>query len=375
MQKTALITGVAGQDGSYLAELLLEKGYAVHGLVRRSSHLNRSNIEQVLEKASRKGQTFELHYGDVVDAGCLTRIIKTCKPCEVYNLAAQSHVRISYDEPDYTSNVNAVGVLRLLECIKHSGLEPRFYQASTSELFGKVVETPQSETTPFHPRSPYAVAKLYGHWVTRNYREAYGMFAATGILFNHESPRRGENFVTRKITYSLAKIRAGLQGSLSLGNLDAQRDWGYAPDYVEAMWRMLQHDRPDDYVIATGETHSVRDFIEAAARVAGFDIAWEGNGVDEIGVDRATGRTIITIDPRYYRPAEVDLLLGNARKAHRDLGWKPVVRFETLVEIMMVADLKLLGAPNTSGRMIISGAFDRHHERNADHVASVVRTA
>ena len=247
----------------------------------------------------------------------------------------QSHVRISFDEPENTANVDGLGVLRILECIRQSGLNAKFYQASTSELFGKVAETPQSEATPFRPRSPYAVAKLYGHWITKNYREAYGMFTAAGILFNHESPRRGENFVSRKITYSLAKIRAGVQKSLTLGNLDARRDWGYAPDYVEAMWRMLQHDQPDDYVVATGETHSVREFIEAATRVAGFAIAWEGNGVEEVGIDRQTGRPIVTIDPKYYRPTEVDLLLGNAQKANRVLGWKPSVRFESLVEIMM----------------------------------------
>ena len=360
-----MITGVAGQDGSYLAELLLEKGYEVHGLVRRSSHLNRQNLERTLAEAARKGQTFQLHYGDMSDAGSLRRIILACKPCEVYNLAAQSHVRISFDEPENTANVDGTGVLRILESIHQSGLDARFYQASTSELFGKVTETPQSETTPFHPRSPYAVAKLYGHWITRNYREAYGMYTAAGILFNHESPRRGENFVTRKITYSLARIRAGAQMSLSLGNLDARRDWGYAPDYVEAMWRMLQHDRPDDYVVATGESHSVREFVEAAARVAGIALAWEGSGVDEIGVDRRSGRAIVTIDPKYYRPAEVDLLLGNAEKARRVLGWKPSVRFDRLVEIMARADLELLGVAAAPECMIISGAFDRRQGRAA----------
>ena len=323
MKKVALITGVTGQDGSYLAELLLEKGYEVHGLVRRTAHFNRANIEAALQDAASKGRKFELHYGNLTDMGSLSRIIALCKPCEVYNLAAQSHVRISFEEPENTANVDGLGVLRLLESIRQSKTETRFYQASTSELFGKVVESPQSETTPFHPRSPYAVAKLYGHWIAKNYREAFGTFAVNGILFNHESPRRGENFVTRKITYSLARILAGAQETLMLGNLDSRRDWGFAPDYVEAMWRMVQQEQPDDYVVATGETHSVREFVAAAARVAGMEIVWEGSGVDEVGIDRRNGNRVVTIDPKHYRPSEVDLLLGNSEKARRVLGWNP----------------------------------------------------
>ena len=342
MNKVALITGVTGQDGSYLAELLLEKGYDVHGLVRRTSHFNRTNIEAALQDARRTGRKFELHYGNLTDMGSLSRILALCKPCEVYNLAAQSHVRISFEEPENTANVDALGVLRLLESIRQSKTETRFYQASTSELFGKVVESPQSETTPFHPRSPYAVAKLYGHWIAKNFREAYGTFAVNGILFNHESPRRGENFVTRKITYSLARILAGAQETLALGNLDSRRDWGYAPDYVEAMWHMLQQEQPDDYVLATGETHSIREFVAAAARVAGMEIVWEGSGADEVGIDRRTERTVITIDPKHYRPSEVDLLLGNSEKARRVFGWTPRVGFQQLVEIMMRADMELL---------------------------------
>ncbi len=275
--------------------------------------------------------------------GSLCRILNLCKPDEVYNLAAQSHVRISFDEPENTANVDAIGTVRLLECIRQMGRGTKFYQASTSELFGKAREIPQSENTPFHPRSPYAVAKLYAFWITRNYREAYGIYAANGILFNHESPRRGENFVTRKITYSLARIRAGIQETLTLGNLDAKRDWGYAPDFVEAMWLMLQQDRPDDFVVATGETHSVREFVDVAGRVAGLEIVWEGSAAQEVGIDRKSGRTIIAIDPRYYRPAEVDFLLGNADKAKRVLGWEPRVRFESLVEIMTRADLERFG--------------------------------
>lgn len=341
--KRALITGVTGQDGSYLAEFLLARGYEVHGVVRRTSHFNRSFIEKTRTDAQARGQVYELHYGDLEDSGSLHRIISTCKPHEVYNLAAQSHVRVSFDEPEHTADIDALGVLRLLEGIRQNSLDCRFYQASTSELYGKVVETPQSETTPFHPRSPYGVAKLYGFWIVKNYREAYGMHANNGILFNHESPRRGENFVTRKITYSLARIRAGLQETLKLGNLEAVRDWGYALDYIEAMWMMLQQDEPGDYVIATGEGHTVREFIEKAARIAGFDLAWEGQGVKEIGLDRKTGRKIVEINPKHFRPAEVDLLLGDPSKARKVLGWKPRVGFDQLVEIMMRADMELAG--------------------------------
>ncbi len=345
MKKIALITGVTGQDGSYLAELLLEKGYDVHGLIRQisSPHFNRQvHIERTIQQARATGQTFELHYGDVNDTGSLHRVFTLCNPCEVYNLAAQSHVRISFDEPENTGSVNGLGVLRLVEIIRQSKADVKFYQASTSELFGKVVETPQCETTPFYPRSPYAAAKLYAFWIVKNYREAYDMHSSNGILFNHESPRRGENFVTRKITYALARILAGEQETLRLGNLDARRDWGYAPDFVEAMWLMLQQEHPDDYVIATGQTHTVREFVESAARIAGFDLAWHGSEVDEIGIDRTTGRTIVAIDPKFYRPSEVDLLQGNPEKARRVLGWQPRVGFERLIETMMCADMELL---------------------------------
>ena len=343
MSKVALITGITGQDGSYLAEYLLEKGYDIHGIVRRSSHFNRALIEQTRNEAIAAGKVFDLHYGNMGDSSSLHRIISLCRPTEIYNLAAQSHVRISFDEPEYAANVDGVGVLRMLEGIRQTGIECRFYQASTSELYGKVVETPQTETTPFYPRSPYGVAKLYGFWIVKNYRESYGLYAVNGILFNHESPRRGENFVTRKITYSLARIRAGVQDVLTLGNLDARRDWGFAKDYVRAMWLMLQQEEPEDCVIATGEAHSVREFVEQAARIAGFDITWEGEGVEETGIDRKTGRTIVQIEPKFFRPAEVDLLLGDPEKARRTIGWEPKVSFAALVEIMMRADLELVG--------------------------------
>ena len=342
MRRVALITGITGQDGSYLVELLLEKGYDVHGVIRRTSQFNRGRIEQTRKDARKRGLVFDLHYGNMSDSSSLHRIISLCRPNEIFNLAAQSHVRVSFDEPEYAADINASGVLRLLEGIRHTGIDCRLYQASTSELFGKVAEVPQKETTAFHPRSPYAVAKLYAHWIVRNYREAYGMFACNGILFNHESPRRGENFVTRKITFSLAGIKAGLQPVLRLGNLDAKRDWGYAKDYVKAMWLILQQETADDYIIATGETHSVREFVERAARVAGFDIAWEGSGVDEIGRDTRSGNAIVEIDPKFYRPAEVDLLLGDAAKAHRELGWKPCLTFDQLVELMTESDIALV---------------------------------
>jgi GDPmannose 4,6-dehydratase len=343
MQKVALITGITGQDGSYLAELLLEKGYDIHGIVRRSSHFNRGFIEQTRSEAQASGKVFELHYGNMGDSSSLHRIISICRPTEIYNLAAQSHVRVSFDEPEYAADIDGAGVLRLLEGMRQTGIDCRFYQASTSELYGKVVETPQTETTPFYPRSPYGVAKLYGFWIVKNYRESYGMHASNGILFNHESPRRGENFVTRKITYSLARIRAGLQAVLSLGNLDARRDWGYAKDYVHAMWLMLQQNEPDDFVVATGETRSVREFVERAAGIAGFDLIWEGKGPDETGIDKKTGQTIVKIDPKFYRPAEVDLLLGDPTKALKVLGWKPIISFDGLVEIMMRADMEQMG--------------------------------
>ncbi len=339
-KKVALITGVTGQDGSYLAELLLEKGYDVHGIIRRTSLFNRTRIEATRETAKKEGKVFDLHYGDLGDSSSLNRIIAETRPDELYNLAAQSHVKVSFDSPEFTADVDAVGVLRLLEGIRSNKLATRFYQASTSELFGKVQEVPQKETTPFYPRSPYGVAKLYAYWIVKNYRESYGMHASNGILFNHESPRRGENFVTRKITLSLAKIKAGAPSTLRMGNLDAQRDWGYAKDFVEMMWMMLQQDEADDYVAATGEMHTVREFIEKAAPFAGFDIAWEGEGVREVGRDRKTGKVIVEIDPKFFRPAEVEELLGDPTKAKTKIGWQPKVKFEELVEIMMKADLE-----------------------------------
>ncbi len=341
-RKVAVITGITGQDGSYLAELLLQKGYDVHGIARRTSMFNRSRIEDAREEAVRKGQVYELEYGDLGDSSSLNRILAKTRPDEVYNLAAQSHVAVSFQQPEYTCDVDGNGVLRLLESIRSNQLETRFYQASTSELYGKVHEIPQNEETPFHPRSPYAVAKLYGYWIVRNYRESYGMHASNGILFNHESERRGENFVTRKVTLGLARVKLGRQKKLSLGNIDAKRDWGHARDYVEAMWLMLQQPEADDYVIATGETHSVREFIERAAPVAGMEIEWEGSGADEVGRDRKTGQIVVDIDPAFYRPAEVDLLHGDPRKAREKLGWVPRITFGALAELMMKADLELV---------------------------------
>jgi GDPmannose 4,6-dehydratase len=343
-RKVALITGITGQDGSYLAELLLEKGYEVHGIARRTSQLNRARIDDAREAALAKGLVYGLHYGDMGDSSSLNRIVAQVRPTEVYNLAAQSHVAVSFEQPEYTGDVDGTGVLRLLEALRSNRCDARFYQASTSELYGKVEETPQTETTPFHPRSPYGVAKLYAYWIVRNYREAYGMHGSNGILFNHESPRRGENFASRKVTLGLAQIRAGRLATLRMGNIDSRRDWGYAPDFVEMMWTMLQQPEPDDYVGATGETHTVREFIERAAPLAGFEIVWEGKGVHEKGRDARTGKVVIEIDPRFFRPAEVDLLLGNPAKAKQRLGWQPRVRFQELVEIMMKADLELCGA-------------------------------
>ena len=339
MTRRALITGITGQDGSYLAELLLDRGYDVHGIIRRTSMFNRQRIDEARARATAAGRVYELHYGDLGDSSSLNRIVAMVRPEEIYNLAAQSHVQVSFDSPEFTADVDATGVLRLLEAVRSNRLEARVYQASTSELYGLVQETPQTERTPFYPRSPYGVAKLYAFWIVKNYREAYGMHASNGILFNHESPRRGENFVTRKITLSLARVKAGLQPTLRLGNLDAKRDWGFAGDYVEAMWLMLQQEQPDDYVIATGETRTVREFIEAAAPYAGFDIAWEGEGVAEVGRDRRSGRVIVEIDPKFFRPAEVELLLGDPSKAKRAFGWSPKVSFHALVEMMMKADL------------------------------------
>ena len=332
--KTALITGVTGQDGSYLAELLLEKGYKVHGIKRRSSSFNTDRINHIFDSDSN----FKLHYGDLTDSTNLIRLIQSIQPDEIYNLGAQSHVKVSFETPEYTANSDAVGALRLLEAIRILGMEEkvRFYQASTSEMFGKVQEVPQKETTPFYPRSPYGVAKLYAHWITKNYREAYDLHASSGILFNHESPRRGETFVTRKITQGLSRISVGIQDVLELGNLNAKRDWGHAKDYVEAMWLMLQQDEPDDYVIATGEQYSVRDFVNEAAPMFGMKIEWMGEGIDEVGYDWNTKRPIIKVSDKYFRPTEVESLLGDATKAREKLGWKPKITFKELVEDMCI---------------------------------------
>ncbi|HEX2648738.1 MAG TPA: GDP-mannose 4,6-dehydratase [Burkholderiales bacterium] len=340
MAKVALITGITGQDGSYLAELLLGKGYVVHGIKRRSSLFNTERIDHLYQDPHIDGRKLILHYGDMTDSMALMRVVETAQPDEIYNLAAQSHVAVSFEEPEYTANADGLGALRLLEAMRILGLgKTRYYQASTSELYGLVAETPQDEKTPFHPRSPYGVAKLYAHWITINYREAYGLFASNGILFNHESPVRGETFVTRKITRALARIKLGLDECLYLGNLDARRDWGHARDYVEAMWRILQQKKPDDFVIATGVQHSVREFVEAAAAELGMRLTWRGKGKSEAGFD-AKGRRIVAIDPRYFRPAEVDTLLGNAARARRQLGWKPRVSFKKLVAEMVQADLQ-----------------------------------
>ncbi|MEJ2717655.1 MAG: GDP-mannose 4,6-dehydratase [Deltaproteobacteria bacterium] len=340
--KRALITGITGQDGAYLVEFLLGKGYTVCGIKRRSSLLNTQRIDHLYQDPHEKDLRFILEYGDMTDSTNLIRIIQNFQPTEIYNLAAQSHVRVSFETPEYTANADALGTLRLLEAIRILGLSERvrFYQASTSELYGLVTETPQREVTPFYPRSPYGVAKLYGYWIALNYREAYHIFASNGILFNHESPIRGETFVTRKITRAAARIKLELQQKLYLGNLNAMRDWGYAGDYVEAMWLILQHHEPDDFVIATGESHSVREFVERAFAEVGIGIEWEGSGIDERGIDRETGRTLVEIDPRYFRPTEVERLEGDASKAAELLGWKPRVRFEELVKRMVVADLR-----------------------------------
>ena len=340
--KRALITGVTGQDGAYLAQLLLSKGYEVHGIKRRASSFNTTRIDHIYEDPHQSGRHFLLHYGDLTDSSSLIQIVQNVKPDEIYNLAAQSHVKVSFEEPEYTANSDALGTLRLLEAIRIAGLEKvsRFYQASTSEMYGLVQEIPQKETTPFYPRSPYAVAKLYAYWITVNYREAYGIYACNGILFNHESPTRGETFVTRKITRGLARIKVGLQDQLYLGNLDALRDWGHARDYVEMQWRMLQQSEPRDYVIATGEQHSVREFIELSAQFLGMEITWEGAGVEEKGIDNQ-GNVVVAVDPRYYRPTEVETLLGDASKARRELGWEPKVSFRELVKEMVDGDLKI----------------------------------
>lgn len=339
--KRALITGVTGQDGSYLVELLLSKGYEVHGIKRRSSSFNSARIDHLYEDVHEANRRFTLHYGDMTDSTNLIRLIQEVQPDEIYNLAAQSHVHVSFETPEYTANADGMGTLRILEALRILRMDKtRFYQASTSELYGKVVETPQKETTPFYPRSPYGVAKLYAYWITVNYRESYGMHASNGILFNHESPRRGETFVTRKITRAAAAIAAGDQDRLYLGNLDSMRDWGHARDYVEGMWRMLQQDQPGDYVLATGRTVSVREFVDTAFRVAGIDIEWRGQGVDERGYIRGTDRCLIEVDPRYFRPTEVDLLLGDPTKAEKELGWRATTTLEEMIVEMVNSDIK-----------------------------------
>lgn len=345
-RKVALITGVTGQDGAYLAELLLDKGYEVHGLRRRSSSFNSGRIDHLYRDPHETKRSFYLSYGDMTDATSLIRVIQDTRPTEIYNLAAQSHVHVSFETPEYTANSDALGVLRVLEAIRILGMADatRFYQASTSELYGKVQETPQRETTPFYPRSPYGVAKLYGYWITVNYREAYGLHASNGILFNHESPQRGETFVTRKITRAIAAIEHGRQKTLYLGNMNAKRDWGHARDYVEGMWMILQKDKPGDYVLATGVNHSVKEFVTLAFSVVGRTIEWRGEGADEKGCDRKTGQVLVAVDPRYYRPAEVELLLGDAAVARRELGWKPKVKFEDLVKEMVLSDMSAYGA-------------------------------
>ncbi len=341
--KKALITGITGQDGSYLAELLLEKGYEVHGIIRRSSAFNTWRIEHLYKDPHEDTRLF-LHYGDLTDSTNIIRLIQRIEPDEIYNLAAQSHVQVSFETAEYTANSDALGTLRILEAIRILKLtdKTKIYQASTSELFGKAKEVPQNENTPFYPRSPYAVAKLYAFWIIKNYREAYNMFACNGILFNHESPRRGQRFVTRKITMGLARIKLGKQKKLYLGNLDAKRDWGYAKDYVESMWLMLQQEKPDDYVVATGETHSVREFVEETCKALGIGLEWKGKGLDEVGIDKETGKAIIEIDPRYFRPTEVDILQGDYSKAKRMLGWKPKLTFKELVKIMAEHDYRLV---------------------------------
>jgi GDPmannose 4,6-dehydratase len=349
--KVALITGITGQDGAYLAELLLAKGYTVHGIKRRTSLFNTDRIDHLYQDPHVRNRRFILHYGDLTDGSSLVRVLQDAQPDELYNLGAQSHVAVSFEEPEYTANSDALGTLRLLEALRILGMEARvrFYQASTSELYGKAAEVPQRETTPFYPRSPYAAAKLYAYWITVNYRESYGMHASNGILFNHESPLRGETFVTRKITRAVAAIKLGYQDKIYLGNLDAKRDWGHARDYVEGMWRMLQQDEPDDYVLGTGEMYSVREFVERAFGHIGVEIEWKGEGVDEIGVDKATGQTRIEVDPRYFRPAEVELLLSDPTKAREKLGWTAATPFAELVREMVAEDL-----------MIVAGEKDRY---------------
>jgi len=340
--KKALITGITGQDGSYLAELLLEKGYEVHGIIRRASTFNTQRIDHIYQEPHEENIRLKLHYGDMTDSSNLSRLVEKINPDEIYNLAAQSHVGTSFEIPEYTTDVDAMGTLRLLDAIKEGEVECKFYQASTSELYGKVQEVPQTEKTPFYPRSPYAAAKLYAYWIVKNYREAYDLFAVNGILFNHESPRRGKRFVTRKITRAVARITKGKQDKIYLGNMNAKRDWGYAKDYVKMMWMMLQHDTPEDYVIATGETHTVREFVEAAFKHVDIDIEWQGEGVDEQGIDKDTGKVLVEVDPKYFRPTEVDLLIGDPSKAKEELGWEPEFKFKELVQLMVQSDLEAI---------------------------------
>ena len=345
-EKRALITGITGQDGAYLAEFLLSKGYEVHGIKRRSSSFNTGRVDHLYTDPHIENKKFSMHFGDITDATNLIRLIQKTQPDEIYNLAAQSHVQVSFEMAEYTANADALGPLRILEAIQILGLErtTRFYQASTSELFGKVAEIPQTENTPFHPRSPYAIAKLYGYWITVNYREAYGIHASNGILFNHESPIRGETFVTRKVTRAVAAIELGIEEKMFLGNIDAVRDWGHAKDFVDGMWRMLQQDQPGDYVLATGEQHSVREFVELSFAVIGVKIAWKGNGIEEQGIDEETGKVLVEIDPRYFRPTEIDSLLGDPTKAYKILGWQHTTSFKQLVHEMVKSDLELLKA-------------------------------
>lgn len=340
--KKALITGITGQDGSYLAELLLDKGYEVNGIIRRASTFNTQRIDHIYQDPHEENVRLKLHYGDMTDSSNLSRLVEKINPDEIYNLAAQSHVGTSFEIPEYTTDVDAMGTLRLLDAIKESHVECKFYQASTSELYGNVQEVPQTEETPFYPRSPYAAAKLYAYWIVKNYREAYDLFAVNGILFNHESPRRGKRFVTRKITRAVARITKGKQDKIYLGNMNSKRDWGYAKDYVKMMWMMLQHDTPEDYVIATGETHTVREFVEAAFSHVDVKIEWQGEGVDEKGIDKDTGKVLVEVDPKYFRPTEVDLLIGDPSKAKEELSWEPEIKFKELVELMVQSDLEAI---------------------------------
>jgi GDPmannose 4,6-dehydratase len=340
MKKKALITGITGQDGSYLAEFLLKKNYEVHGIIRRASTFTTSRIEHIYEDPHKVDGKLYLHYGDLADASNLNRLIEKIVPDEIYHLGAQSHVRVSFDIPEYTADVTALGTLRILDALLKTGVKAKFYQASSSEMFGKAAEIPIKETTPFYPRSPYGVAKVYAYWITKNYRESYNMFASNGILFNHESPRRGPTFVTRKITSGFARIKTGKQDKIFLGNLDAKRDWGYAQDYIEAMWLMLQQEKPGDYIIATNETHTVREFCELAATCLGYKLVWKGKGLNEKGIDAKSGKVLIEIDPRYFRPAEVDILIGDYSKAKNELGWEPKIKFKELVKLMAEADYK-----------------------------------